>query len=86
MRKEYFFSDGITLYAFYNYENHKKNGEFKEYYHNGIVSEEGFYVDNKLEGDYKCYQSDGSLEVQLYFKNGKDITKKKEILELIKSL
>ena len=45
-------------------------GTWKEFYDNGILKEEKFYVEGKLDGYYKTYTSTGELEKAIKYKNG----------------
>lgn len=49
----------------------KKNGTAQTFYPNGIVKEEGNWIDDKQEGIWKYYNEDGSLYAIVSFKNDK---------------
>lgn len=49
--------------------NNKKNGKAQSFYINGVLKEEGEWVDDKQEGVWNYYRDDGSLSAIVNFKN-----------------
>jgi len=47
-----------------------KQGRYVCYYDNGKILQECFYIDGKLEGDFKKYYTDGHLEKHDKYKKG----------------
>jgi antitoxin component YwqK of YwqJK toxin-antitoxin module len=46
-----------------------KHGEFVEFYENGLVHKRGYYVNNKLNGDYTFYDTNGDIIKVIKYKN-----------------
>ena len=67
-------------------EHGKKQGEYKNYYHNNQLCDHFFYKDNKKHGECKVYNLDGSLDYIKYYSNGNDITDMYNKLNVWKSL
>jgi antitoxin component YwqK of YwqJK toxin-antitoxin module len=55
----------------YNNRYGKKKGEFKKWYPNGQLREQGYYKEGKEEGEYKELYTNGKLWNQSYYKEGK---------------
>ena len=53
-----------------------KDGQFFENYINGNKKAEGFYYKNRINGTYKTYLEDGSLDLIIEFKQGKAVSGK----------
>ena len=49
----------------------KKNGHYFQYYKNGEVNIDGWYVDDNPEQWWITYHPDGSLDEETYFISGK---------------
>ena len=49
------------------------NGEYKEYYENGVLAEHCFYKDGKVDGKCKIWDMNGKLDVIMYYKDGKKV-------------
>ena len=47
-----------------------KNGAIKEYYDNGKLKHEAFYINGKIEGNAKYYYNTGRLQREEYYENG----------------
>jgi antitoxin component YwqK of YwqJK toxin-antitoxin module len=45
----------------YYYENGLRQGSYKSYYSNGIIKEEGNFINDKLSGQYKFYHNSGLM-------------------------
>lgn len=52
------------------YKNGILNGEFKEYFENGMLREQGSYVNNKKHGEWHTYHSTGKKMMFVRYKNG----------------
>jgi len=56
--------------SFFILPNGYKHGEYTEIYNStGQLCEKCFYLDNKMNGEYKAWYSDGTLSEVCYFKN-----------------
>ena len=55
----------------YTIKNGKRAGNFESYFENGLLHTKGTMGDNGLEGLYTEFQGDGTICVQMEFKNGK---------------
>ena len=55
-----------------NYKADKANGYFINYYNNGQVSDEGWYVDGKRQGTFLNYDLLGHLKSKIYFLDDKE--------------
>ena len=64
-----------TYKAFYNkpvhYKNDRLNGEYKEWWGNGILNILAHYKNGKLDGEYKRWWGNSNLEEESYYRNGK---------------
>lgn len=47
-----------------------RNGDFKEYYQNGKLKFEGFYINDTLEGPVKKWHANGKLQYEGYYTRG----------------
>jgi len=56
---------------FYIDEEHKKQGEYKEWYMNGQLNLHCSFKDGLLDGEYKKLYSNGKLSNHYFYKNGK---------------
>jgi len=61
---------------YYIDEQHRLQGEYKEYWLDGKLYEHSFHKDGKLHGEFKDYYSDGKLYKHSFHKNGNKISKK----------
>lgn len=52
------------------YMDGKKNGEYKNWYMTGNLSDKGFYVNDKLHGEIKSWYASGELFNRCYYLNG----------------
>lgn len=71
----YFVSEDITdkrriVAATYKYVNGKIDGEFKEYFDNGVVRKTGQYLNSRRHGEWISYQPNGYRLMLERFKNG----------------
>ena len=69
------FSSGIQFYlarerAFFHYKL-IRNGEYKDWYYNGQMSEKGTHVNGQKDGDYKYWHYNGSIKNHFVYANGK---------------
>ncbi len=67
------------MYEKINFINHKKNGEYKEYYYNDTLSPTDCigqlrlicnYIDDKKNGEYKSYYMNGNIKEICNYVNG----------------
>ena len=84
LESEYNFIDGklhgiVKLYNHSNtyflektieYKNGERNGFYREFYKNGQLEKEEYYIDDKLDGEFKSYYIDGSLRGSGKFSKG----------------
>lgn len=49
----------------------KREGEYKNYFSNGQLKEEGFFKENKQEGLWKHWNENGWMNAEINFENGK---------------
>ena len=52
------------------YKNGKRNGEFKEFYRNGTIKMQQFFVNDTLTDSSLAYYENGNLKFSQYLKNG----------------
>ena len=57
----------------------KKDGEYKQWYREigGLLREQCYYKEDKLEGEYKKWWDTGELRDESYYKDGKKEGKEK---------
>ena len=53
-----------------NYVNGKKNGFYRQFYENGKLQEESFYLDDKKDSISKFNNKSGHLVAEYHYKNG----------------
>ena len=53
-----------------NYENDKLNGDFIDWYDNGVVKSEGVFINDQLSGIVKYYNEEGKNIEEATFENG----------------
>lgn len=83
LKREYY-PDGSLKKTYYQDKNKKKYGLAVEYYNNGIIKWQSYYVNDTVNGICKKYYSNGQLEVitnlvknnqdgiiMVYYENGK---------------
>ena len=72
-----FYPNGQKKKLTMKYKDGKKNGPFTIFYLNGFVFQEGFYLDNKINGEIKEYFENGELkfiinnDYYIFFANSK---------------
>ena len=52
------------------YNEGKKNGEFFEFYHDGVVWEHGYFTNGDYDGEYTTYFIDGKIKSSELYKKG----------------
>jgi antitoxin component YwqK of YwqJK toxin-antitoxin module len=57
------------------YRYGKQYGSFENFYPNGKVRENGFYIDGVLHGKYKSFHEDGKVKEEGEYKKGQKICK-----------
>ena len=72
----HWYSEKGQLIQEVNYRNNKFNGNFKEWYEDGILKTTATFIDGLLEGDYTSYYNNGNYKMLAKFKDGKLIGKK----------
>jgi antitoxin component YwqK of YwqJK toxin-antitoxin module len=65
------YTEDSVLHSSVNYENGKANGDYYEYYPNGIVKERGRIVEGEFDGEMKYFNQKGELERTEIYKSGK---------------
>lgn len=69
------YSSNGKLYVEYTFIDDKKNGPFSYYYKSGAIREKGNFKDDLPEGVISFYEEeDGSIYMEIEFKNGKPIS------------
>lgn len=61
--KIFYPNNHIQLYI--NYKNDIPHGEYKKYYENGILKEDGLLINGKFNGTLRKYREDGTLEQKI---------------------
>jgi antitoxin component YwqK of YwqJK toxin-antitoxin module len=64
------FEDGDTV-SIENYNLGKKDGEWKVFHENNQVNHRGFYSENKMDGTWSFYDTQGKLTKTIVYENGK---------------
>ena len=81
-----------TVFAMQNFRNDTLNGYFERYWHNGKISEKGFYKEGKLDSTFIGYWENGEQRGEAYYINGSlngvvtSFNQKKEITSRLKYL
>lgn len=65
-----YYPDGTTVYEEKNFTNGVLSGEYIKYYENGNQELVGNYVNDKEDGDFYYYDTEGRLIKKAVFKNG----------------
>jgi antitoxin component YwqK of YwqJK toxin-antitoxin module len=55
------------------YQRGASHGPYRDYWSNGRVSLEGQYLHGIQEGEWRCYNRDGSLREVLHFQGGREV-------------
>ena len=67
-----YFKNGTIANKFF-VKNGKQIGAFESYFENGLLQRKGTIGDNGLEGLYTEFQGDGTICVQMEYKNGQPV-------------
>ena len=67
-----YYKNGTVAKKFY-IKNGKQTGAFESYFENGLLFQKGTFGDSGLEGLYTEFQGDGTICVQVEYKNGQPI-------------
>jgi len=67
--KKIYFPDGKTLRQVIEFKKGKKNGYMKEYYDNGVLKAQHFYINDTLNDTSAFYYKDGRLKSFQFYKN-----------------
>ena len=57
-----------------HYEDDIKNGNYRFYYKNGNIKQEGTFINDIKDGVIKIYNNKGLLKNEITFKNGKAVS------------
>jgi antitoxin component YwqK of YwqJK toxin-antitoxin module len=63
--------DDAYLYYMAHYKNDTLHGAFEVYwFHNGVVSEKGFFVKNKIDGPFMAFWDNGQIRSIAFYNEG----------------
>ncbi len=70
-----FLTTSRLLHPITKYEDAFKNGQYTNYYDNGIKMEEGYFKNWKFHGEWKTWHPNGQLCWKGSYSNGKQVGK-----------
>ena len=72
---EYYDSENEHIKFFIEYKSNQKHGVFKYWNYDGILIQEGYYINGKKHGKFNIYDEIGAMKVSIEYENNKTTRK-----------